>query len=244
MGRFRLHRCWDAFADGAADRIVSGGYSNLNTILHEPLSGSRYVLAHEALITKLKERYDENVQSCWVLELEVFLELHTPCKRRIIVPDDLNFCHFHYVLQHCFEWKNNHLHQFLAEVVKAGYAAQVIHPGWNEMEDWENPQVMDSTKVTLREIFDSRKQIVYEYDFGDGWMYTIELCRVIGDCAEPYPHCVMTIGDAHMEDCGGVDGFRQVMAALKDKSIRSIRKHWNGYVRPAGSRWMWGGSIR
>ena len=81
----------------------------------------------------------------------------------------------------------------------------------------ENAQVLDSTKVTLREIFVSRKQIVYEYDFGDGWMHTIELCRVIGDCTEPYPHCIMAIGDAPMEDCGGPDGFRQVLAVLKDK---------------------------
>ena len=58
----------------------------------------------------------------------------------------------------------------MAEVDKAGYAAQVIHPGWNETEGWENAQVLDSTKVTLRKIFDSRKQMVYEYAFGDGWL--------------------------------------------------------------------------
>lgn len=183
----------------------------------EPLPGSGYVLAHEALITKLKERYGENVQSCRALELEVSLELHTPCKRRIVVPEDMNFDQFHDVLQRCFEWKNNHLHQFVTEVDKAGYAAQVICSGWNETEGWENAQVLDSTKVTLREIFDSRKQIVYEYDFGDGWMHTIELCRIIEDCPEPYPHCILAVGDAPMEDCGGPEGFRQVMAVLKDK---------------------------
>ena len=150
------------------------------------------------------------------------MELYTPCKRRIIVPDDLSFFQFHYVLQRCFEWKNCHLHQFVTEVDKAGYAAQVIHPDWNEMEGWENAQVLDSTKVTLREIFASRKQIIYEYDFGDGWMHTIELCRVIEDCPEPYPHCVMAVGDAPMEDCGGSDGFRQVMAVLKDKKHQQM----------------------
>lgn len=107
--------------------------------------------------------------------------------------------------------------KMLPELFEAGYAAQVIHPGWNETDGWENAQVLDSTKITLREIFVSRKQIVYEYDFGDGWMHTIELCHVIGDCTEPYPHCVMAIGEAPMEDCGGPDGFRQVLVVLKDK---------------------------
>lgn len=197
------------------------------------LPGRGYMKAHEAIIAQLHERYGEPVQSCRALELEVSLELHTPCKRRIIVPDDLNFYQFHHVLQHCFEWKNGHLHQFVTEVDKAGYATQIIHPDWNDLEDWENAQVLDSAKATLREIFASRKQIVYEYDFGDGWMHTIELCRVIEDCAEPYPRCVMAIGDAPMEDCGGPDGFRQVMAVLKDKkhpeyqeTLEWVRSTW------------------
>ena len=98
------------------------------------LPGRGYMKAHEAIIAQLQERYGEPVQTCRALELEVSLELHTPCKRRIIVPDDLSFFQFHYVLQRCFEWKNCHLHQFVTEVDKAGYAAQIIHPEWDEMD--------------------------------------------------------------------------------------------------------------
>lgn len=190
----------------------------------EPLSGSRYVLAHEALITKLKERYGENVQSCRALELEVSLELHTPCKRRIVVPEDMNFDQFHDVLQHCFEWRNNHLHQFVTAVDDAGLPTEMIHPDWDGMEEWDNVQVLDSTKVMLCDVFPTRKRIVYEYDFGDGWTHIIDFCRVIEDCPEPYPHCILAVGDAPMEDCGGPEGFRQVMAVLKDKKHLEYRE--------------------
>ena len=70
--------------------------------------------------------------------------------------------------------------------------------------------------MTLRDVFDSRERIVYEYDFGDCWMHTIALCRVIEVCKEPYPRCIMAVGDAPMEDCGGPDGFEFVKKVLKD----------------------------
>lgn len=181
------------------------------------LPGWGYVKSYEALIAQLKERYGGSVQSCRALELEVSLELHTPCKRRIVVPDDMNFSQFHDVLQNCFEWNNNHLHMFVTEVDADGYPAAIICPDWDGMEKPESVQVQHSTKVMLRDVFPTRKRIVYEYDFGDGWTHIIDFCRVIEECPEPYPHCILAVGDAPMEDCGGPEGFRQVMAVLKDK---------------------------
>ena len=189
----------------------------------ETLPGKGYVLAHDALIAQLKERYGGNVQTCRALELEVSLELHTPCKRRLIVPDDMNFNQFHDVLQRCFEWKNNHLHMFVTAVNAVGVPTEIIHPDWGGMEEGEGVQVLDSTKMLLRDVFAARKRIVYEYDFGDNWTHIIDLCRVIEDCAEPYPHCVLAVGDAPMEDCGGAEGFAHVMAVLKDKKHPEYR---------------------
>lgn len=181
------------------------------------LSGSNYLLAHQALIGQLQGRYGGNVQGCRALELEVAMELYTPCKRRIIVPDNLNFYQFHNVLQECFGWKDCHLHQFVVEVDSEGYPAKIIQPHWEEFEEFPGVQVQSSTDVMLRDVFLPRKRIVYEYDFGDGWIHTVELCRVIDDCREPYPHCILAVGDAPMEDCGGPEGFAHVMAVLGDR---------------------------
>lgn len=180
------------------------------------LGNSNYLMAYEALIGQLQERYGENVRSCRALELEVSLDLHTPCKRRIIVPENLNFYQLHNVLQNCFAWKDCHLHHFVADVDADGYPTRVIQPQWDEMEVLPGVQVQDSLEVTLSDIFASQKRIVYEYDFGDGWLHIIELCRVIDDCRNPYPQCIMAVGDAPMEDCGGPDGFAHIMTVLND----------------------------
>lgn len=182
------------------------------------LSGGNYIQAHEALIGQLQERYGENIQACRALELEISLELHTLCKRRIIVPDNLNFHQFHNVLQDCFGWKDCHLHQFVVEVDTEGIPTNIIQPNWEEFEEFPGVQVQSSTDVTLKDVFSSRTRIVYEYDFGDGWLHTMELCRVIEDCRETYPHCILAVGDAPMEDCGGPDGFAHIMEVLKDKN--------------------------
>ena len=179
------------------------------------LSGRDYLLAYQALVGQLQERYGENIRSCRALELEVSLDLHVPCKRRLIVPDDLNFYQFHNVLQECFGWKDCHLHQFVTAVDAEGCPAEMIQPDWEE-EIIPEVRVQNGTEVTLRDVFDSREQIVYEYDFGDGWTHTISLCRIIEDYKEPYPHCILAVGDAPMEDCGGPDGFEYVRNVLKD----------------------------
>ena len=180
------------------------------------LGNGKYLMAYEALLGLLRERYGENIRSCRALELEVTLDLHTPCKRRIIVPENLNFYQLHNVLQECFAWKDCHLHQFVVDVNADGYPTRIIQPQWDEIEDLPGVQVQDSLEVTLKDVFADRKRIVYEYDFGDGWIHAVDLCRVIDDCKNPYPQCIMAVGDAPMEDCGGPDGFAHIMEVLNN----------------------------
>ena len=182
----------------------------------EGFGNGKYLMAYEALLGLLRERYGENVRSCRALELEVSLDLHTPCKRRIVVPENLNFYQLHNVLQECFAWKDCHLHQFVVDVNADGYPTRIIQPQWDEVKALPGVQVQDSTEVIISDIFASRKRIAYEYDFGDGWLHTIDLCRVIDDCRNPYPQCIMAVGDAPIEDCGGPDGFAHVMEVLNN----------------------------
>ena len=43
------------------------------------LGNGKYLMAYEALIGQLQDRYGKDVRSCRALELEVSLGLHTPC---------------------------------------------------------------------------------------------------------------------------------------------------------------------
>ena len=177
---------------------------------------SKHDFVHEMLIECLKERYGGDVQSCRTLELEVELKLHTPCKRRIIVPENLNFYQLHRVLQATFEWHDRHLHQF----VLPGQSVRILHPGsWEDEEAFE-----DSVQITLGEIFNAYYTVGYEYDFGDGWEHIIRLRRIIEECTEPYPHCIQAVGDAPMEDSGGPEGFAEIRMILQDTAHPSHKE--------------------
>lgn len=209
------------------DQLVPGDLfqrSILSWLNDDVVSQGDCMLAHQILIGQLKKQYGENIQTCRALELDVSLKLKTPCKRRIVVPDNLNFYQFHNVLQECFEWKDYHLHQFVVEVDAEGYPVKIVQPERDELDELTDVQVLSSTDVTLQEVFASRKRIVYEYDFGDGWLHTIELCRVIENHPEPYPQCILAVGDAPMEDCGGPCGFAHILEVLSDSKHPEYRE--------------------
>lgn len=179
-----------------------------------------YSFIYENLITALIERYGAPVQSAHVAELEVELDLLAPCKRTLVVPSDLNFYQLHRILQNAFEWHDCHLHQFVLTRDEYERPMKIIQPTDMANEDWlaldERLESIDSTGVTVREIFEAQNKIDYEYDFGDGWIHTIKLKRFIPDCTTPYPHCAEAIGDAPMEDSGGPYGFDEKMKILND----------------------------
>ena len=177
-----------------------------------------YCYTYQTLLHMLRQQYGEDILSCRMAELEVDLQLHTPCKRVIRVPADLNFYQLHRVLQEAFAWKDCHLHQFVTKRDVYERPVEIICLN-EEIEEWDDLYELarqDSTTITIEEVFRKYPQIDYEYDFGDGWQHTIRLRRFIEDCPQAWPHCVQAIGDAPMEDCGGPNGFAELMNILKD----------------------------
>lgn len=169
----------------------------------------------EILVSSLKEKYGEPVQSAHMAELEVTLDLLTPCKRTVMIPSNFNFYQLHRVLQNIFEWKDYHYHHFILKKDAKGIPTTIVQPLFMQEEIFET-QAIDSEKITVREVFEKQNLIEYEYDFGDGWMHTIQLNRIIENCNDPYARCVELVGDAPMEDCGGAYGFDKLMKILID----------------------------
>ncbi len=195
---------------------------------------ANYHYAHDVMIAQLKEKYENDVQSCHAAELEISLDLHEPCNRTLIVPSNLNFYQLHRILQDTFEWHDRHLHQFVLERDHHGRPAKIITPISEEHATFGTPffpTQLDSVETDLLTIFSTHKKVEYEYDFGDDWVHTIKLNRFIEDCPEAYPHCTQAIGDAPMEDCGGPDGFAEVMAIMHDPQHpehRAVREWVSG----------------
>lgn len=194
--------------------------------LNDDLVGTKdYAHTYEMLIGGLRDRYGENIRTCRALELEVKLELLSPCKRRIIIPDNLNFYQFHRILQGVCEWHDCHLHQFVLERDALERPIKVVQPADTEdFSNFFNVETINSLKLTVRDVFAQYSCIDYEYDFGDGWCHSIKLCQRIETCSEPYPRCIQAVGDAPMEDSGGAYGFAQIMEVLKDPSHPEYRE--------------------
>lgn len=188
---------------------------------------AEYRYTYEVLGELLQEKYGKKIHGCRAAELEVKLELPTPCTRTLIVPADMNFYQLHHILQGAFEWEDEHLHQFILENKKeksekiiqpAGMGEDFMLPdGFADMfPGFMKREMLDSEKTMVGDVFAEYKKIVYEYDFGDSWTHTIKLKKFIEDCENPYPHCTKAVGEAPEEDCGGYWGFADKSEILKN----------------------------
>ena len=188
-------------------------------INHYSLAKENYACTHEKLISSFTGKYCAPVQSADVAELEITLDLLTPCKRTLVVPCNINFYQLHNILQDAFEWYDRHLHQFVLKTDRTGRPTklvQIIDPETAALALDRSIKNIDSVDITVKDAFEMHKKITYEYDFGDDWIHTIKLKRFIKNCSTPYPHCTEAIGDAPMEDSGGAYGFHEKMCILND----------------------------
>ena len=141
--------------------------------------------------------------------------------RRIQVDADTLLSDLHKIIQTSMGWTNSHLHQFIKN--KRLYSLP--------SEDDESGAI-DSQGVKLSALLKKQKDhMVYEYDFGDGWIHDITLEEILQvDPAVKYPICLE--GEMHCppEDCGGTWGYADMLKILKDKTHEEYESYitWLG----------------
>lgn len=126
-------------------------------------------------------------------------------------------------------WTNSHLHQFFAD-------GNYYEPPAPEGELWES-YLDDYTGMTLNEVLDNIKdKLIYEYDFGDGWVHTIKLEQIMSDDGKSkLPKCIAGAMACPPEDCGGIGGFQEFkknMKNPKDPEHKSYREWFSGIYNP------------
>jgi hypothetical protein len=130
-----------------------------------------------------------------------------PIWRRVEVPDDITLAKLHAIIQAAMGWTDSHLHMFTAGRTSYG----VPDPNYDE-------DVRDERRVKLNQLLTEPKQkLSYEYDFGDSWTHVVLLEQV----REPapglrYPRCTAGKRACPPEDCGGVWGYADFLAAVAD----------------------------
>lgn len=144
--------------------------------------------------------------------------------RRLLVPAEIKLPKLHQCLQLAMGWTNSHLHQF-----KVGETTYGIPD-----PEWPDLRMLDERRCRLCDLMgEAQRELVYEYDFGDGWEH-----RVILEQVEPtnalmrYPLCTAGQRACPPEDVGGVPGYQNFLDAIRDPEHEEHAEYllWAGGV--------------
>lgn len=127
--------------------------------------------------------------------------------RRVVVSEETTLARLHEILQAAFGWWDCHLHEF--EVGKDRY-------GIDDGESWGEPP-KDEGRARLGRLVQEGSSFVYFYDFGDDWRHKLVVEKVRpAEPGEKVPACVGGRRACPPEDCGGVWGYEEFLAAIAD----------------------------
>jgi hypothetical protein len=134
--------------------------------------------------------------------------------RRIQVPADIKLHRLHDVLQLTLGWEDSHLHQFTVKKIRYG---------------WPDPDfpsdIRDERKFRLDQLAGPGDTLMYEYDFGDGWLHEIKIEKSLPtDKARHYPYCLAGKRACPPEDCGGIPGYQRLLKIIRNPKHREYEE--------------------
>ncbi|MGD0412498.1 MAG: plasmid pRiA4b ORF-3 family protein [Verrucomicrobiota bacterium] len=133
-----------------------------------------------------------------------------PIWRRVVVRADMTLDRLHQVMQLVMGWSNSHLHQFVAGRTNYG----MKDPDLGDLND----DTLDEGSFTVADLAPAAKaKFLYEYDFGDGWQHEVRVEKVLPpDAGFKHPICEGGANACPPEDCGGMQGYYNLLEALGD----------------------------
>jgi hypothetical protein len=136
--------------------------------------------------------------------------------RRIQVPEEYSFWDLHVAIQDAMGWQDCHLHEY-----------RIYHPNREAIDrlgipdkdfpderpcraGWEVPVSEYFSWETLSDAPPAK----YVYDFGDEWHHVVTFEDILPGRSRRYPRCVAGARACPLEDCGGIHGFEEFLAAI------------------------------
>jgi hypothetical protein len=144
-----------------------------------------------------------------IYQLKITLLNIDPKIYRIVqVPAAITLRNLHKVIQKIMAWENCHLYQFVKGNVS--YAPRST--------EFSFSQGLSDRSVPLCDLLPKvRNKLIYEYDFGDGWLHEVLLQKIIpAEDGVRYPVCIDGKFAAPPEDSGGTPGYCDLLEALCD----------------------------
>ena len=131
-----------------------------------------------------------------------------PIWRRLLLPAETTLELLHHVLQAAVGWQECHMHDF--RIGRQRFGKPEPEYGF---EDTVNERTVRFSAVLGK----VGAKAVYTYDFGDSWEHDIVVEKVLKpDPALAYPVCIAGKLQGPPEDCGGIDGYYNLIEALGD----------------------------
>lgn len=145
-----------------------------------------------------------------VYQLKITLEdAKPPIWRRVQVRDTATLQQLHQIIQLAMGWTDSHLHQFMIQGVE--YGQPLPEYDFN---------VRNERTVKLNQLVTGEKfKFRYTYDMGDCWDHQILVEKILPPEADRrYPICLTGKRACPPEDCGGVWGYAEFVAAIQDSA--------------------------
>jgi hypothetical protein len=134
-------------------------------------------------------------------------------------------------LQRCFGWTESHLHSFTINGIEYG-PSELSDDSFMSMDD----APADESDYTLDELELKEKQhFTYLYDFGDSWEHKVTVSKITSAAGdERRPLCLGGERSGPLEDSGGIWGYEDILAILKNPEHREYEEisGWAGKHDP------------
>lgn len=164
-------------------------------------------------MARKKSTADKSGTADGVYQLKITLLDSEPAIWRRIHVRDGTLAKLHEHIQTAMGWTNTHAHHFKINNTFYG-DPELLQDSFDDRQD------KDSTATRISDILPKSGKpfaFQYEYDFGDSWYHEVLFEEIVP--AKPgmkYPVCVEGARACPPEDCGGMHGYPDFLAALKD----------------------------
>lgn len=130
--------------------------------------------------------------------------------RQVVVTSETPLPKLAQMLERVMGWESYHLHMF-------DVGGLLFGP---QDDEFDSDHVIDERKITVKQVLpDVGARLRFDYDFGDGWEHDVVVDAIESpQDGKRYPICLGGERACPPEDCGGVPGYEQVLAALADPS--------------------------
>ena len=136
----------------------------------------------------------------------------------------------HTVIQALFGWFDYHLHEFRT----GGFRGPAYAPLTGE-DDFYGILARDEGTATVGDLLPAvGNTMTYTYDFGDDWVHSIKLEKILAsdDGDGQLPRCTAGRGAAPAEDSGGTWGWANIVEAVNDPRHEEHKEYreWLGML--------------